>query len=215
MTNDELSKHLYDQSVRLLHRLAKGRVPRYFRMGKHRLIQTLLGLTPDQRAQLIIDLEGLIHEAAKTKPSGKRPAQPKPHKPPTQPKLPPTPKHRSTEHPQEPPITISAFLEGIGVPTSKTFTPDQWQEEAIDHLATSDVIVSVPTGSGKTYVAVEAMRRAMEADRTVIYTSPLKALSKITNPNVSRRRSISPLAASYSKFRRISVVMIRIGACGL
>ena len=96
MTNDELSKHIYDQPVRLLHRLAKGRVPRYFRMGKHRLIQTLLGLTPDQRAQLIIDLEGLIHEAAKTKPSGKRPAQPKPHKPPTQPKLPPTPKHRST-----------------------------------------------------------------------------------------------------------------------
>ena len=39
------------------------------------------------------------------------------------------------------------------------------------------MILSVPTGSGKTYVAVEAMRRAIEAERTVIYTSPLKALS--------------------------------------
>jgi superfamily II RNA helicase len=44
-------------------------------------------------------------------------------------------------------------------------------------LADEDVIVSVPTGSGKTYVASEAARRAIEADRTVIYTSPLKALS--------------------------------------
>jgi superfamily II RNA helicase len=44
-------------------------------------------------------------------------------------------------------------------------------------LADTDVIVSVPTGSGKTYVAIEAARRAMEDNRTVIYTSPLKALS--------------------------------------
>ncbi len=35
----------------------------------------------------------------------------------------------------------------------------------------------MPTGSGKTYVAIEATRRAIEAERTVIYTSPLKALS--------------------------------------
>ncbi len=112
MTNDELSRHLHDQSVRLLHRLANGRVPRYFRMGKHRLIQTLLELTPDHRAQLVIDLEELIHAAAQTKPSGKRPTESKPQEPPTQPKLPATSKHRSTEHPPEPAITISAFLEG-------------------------------------------------------------------------------------------------------
>ena len=37
--------------------------------------------------------------------------------------------------------------------------------------------MSVPTGSGKTYVAVEAARRAIAENRTVIYTSPLKALS--------------------------------------
>jgi superfamily II RNA helicase len=49
--------------------------------------------------------------------------------------------------------------------------------EALDALTREDVIVSVPTGSGKTYVAVEATRRAMLEDRTVVYTSPLKALS--------------------------------------
>ncbi len=177
MTNDELSHHLYDQPVRLLHRLAKERVPRYFRMGKHRLIQTLLDLSPNQRAQLVVDLERLIHEAAHTKSSAAPKPQSKPQEPIQKSKHPPTSKHHSAEQTLEPAITISAFLEGIGVPTSKTFTPDQWQEEAIDHLATSDVIVSVPTGSGKTYVAVEAMRRAMQSDQTVIYTSPLKALS--------------------------------------
>jgi superfamily II RNA helicase len=55
--------------------------------------------------------------------------------------------------------------------------PDPWQEEALAALDETDVVVSVPTGSGKTYVAVEAARRAMDDSRTVIYTSPLKALS--------------------------------------
>jgi superfamily II RNA helicase len=68
-------------------------------------------------------------------------------------------------------------LAGIGVPAPQPFVPDAWQEEALAHLATTDVIVSVPTGSGKTYVAIEATKRAIDADRTVIYTSPLKALS--------------------------------------
>jgi superfamily II RNA helicase len=48
------------------------------------------------------------------------------------------------------------------------------------------VVVSVPTGSGKTYVAVEAARRAMEDNRTVIYTSPLKALSNTKYTEFSR-----------------------------
>ena len=58
-----------------------------------------------------------------------------------------------------------------------TFVPDPWQVDAVSQLSTTDVIVSAPTGSGKTYVAVEATKRAMEMEQTVIYTSPLKALS--------------------------------------
>ena len=177
MTNDELSRQLYALPVRLLHRLAKGRIPRYFRMGKHRIIQTLLDLPPNQQTQLTIDVEGLTHEAAQSMPPKTRTARSTPPPPLPKPKLPASDKHHTPEHTLEPAVTTEALLEGIGVPTLKEFKPDPWQEEAIEQLATSDVIVSVPTGSGKTYVAVEAMRRAIEADRTVIYTSPLKALS--------------------------------------
>jgi superfamily II RNA helicase len=84
--------------------------------------------------------------------------------------------HHEPEH-HEPAATLAAWLEGIGVPPPQPFVPDPWQEEALAKLQQGDVIVSVPTGSGKTYVAVEAARRAMEENRTVIYTSPLKALS--------------------------------------
>jgi len=177
MTNDELTQLLYDQPVSLLHRLARGRVHRHFRMGKHRIIQSLLELSQDQRARLVVDLEGMIHTAAHAKPKDRQSAPPKRKERPAKSKPPPASKSRSPEHAPEPAITTTALLEGIGVPPPKTFQPDPWQEEAIEHLTTSDVIVSVPTGSGKTYVAVEAMRRAIEADRTVIYTSPLKALS--------------------------------------
>lgn len=177
MTHDELSRLLYDQPVRLLHRLAKGRVPRFFRMGKHRIIQTLLEFPPNKRAQLVVALEGMIHEAAQPKPKARRPVRSKPQEAPPKSKSSIPTKQRAADHPLEPATSTEELLEGIGVPTAKTFKPDPWQEEAIEQLANNDVIVSVPTGSGKTYVAVEAMRRAIEADRTVIYTSPLKALS--------------------------------------
>jgi superfamily II RNA helicase len=74
-------------------------------------------------------------------------------------------------------VSLAEWLEGIGVPEAQPFVPDPWQIEALAALEDTDVIVSVPTGSGKTYVAVEAARRAMDDNRTVIYTSPLKALS--------------------------------------
>jgi superfamily II RNA helicase len=90
--------------------------------------------------------------------------------------------HKKTDdQPQKPrrpkPIDLASFLEGIGPPEPTSFSLDPWQEEAIEKIQHSDVIVSVPTGSGKTYVAVEAARQAMDAEKTVLYTSPLKALS--------------------------------------
>lgn len=177
MTHDELSRLLYAQPVRLLHRLAKGQVPRFFRMGKHRIIQTLLDFPPNHRARLVADLEAMIQEPLPPKQSAKRPAGSKAQEAPPKVKAPTPPTHRAMDHPLEPATSIEELLEGIGVPIAKIFKPDPWQEEAIAQLATNDVIVSVPTGSGKTYVAIEAMRRAIEADQTVIYTSPLKALS--------------------------------------
>jgi superfamily II RNA helicase len=161
MNTDELEKLLATQPVARLHRLARGRVNRHFRLGKRRLIDLLL--RHQDRAGLESDLQALMHDrpprpAAGTHPGGhaERPLH---------------------SEPSEPAPDLAAFLEGIGVPPPRPFVPDPWQEEALGHLVSADVIVSVPTGSGKTYVAVEAARRAIEADRTVIYTSPLKALS--------------------------------------
>ncbi len=75
------------------------------------------------------------------------------------------------------PLSLDQFLDGIGPPTPDSFSLDPWQEDAIQNIQQKDVIVSVPTGSGKTYVAIEAARQAMDAQKTVLYTSPLKALS--------------------------------------
>jgi len=58
------------------------------------------------------------------------------------------------------------------------FALDPFQEEAIGHVAAGDsVIVSAPTGAGKTLIAEFAIYRALSAQRRVIYTTPLKALS--------------------------------------
>jgi ATP-dependent RNA helicase HelY len=58
------------------------------------------------------------------------------------------------------------------------FTPDPFQLTAFDALdADMSVLVSAPTGSGKTAVADYAVARALAAGRKAFYTTPLKALS--------------------------------------
>ena len=58
------------------------------------------------------------------------------------------------------------------------FPLDPFQEEAIRHiLSGKSVIVSAPTGAGKTLVAEFAIYRTLAAQRRLAYTTPLKALS--------------------------------------
>jgi ATP-dependent RNA helicase HelY len=58
------------------------------------------------------------------------------------------------------------------------FPLDDFQLASIDALQRGEsVLVAAPTGSGKTVVAEFAVERALELDRKVFYTTPLKALS--------------------------------------
>lgn len=55
---------------------------------------------------------------------------------------------------------------------------DRFQKEAIDYInAGHSVIVSAPTGAGKTAIAEHVIRKCLEDRIGVIYTAPLKALS--------------------------------------
>jgi len=55
---------------------------------------------------------------------------------------------------------------------------DFFQEKAIKYIREgSSVIVSAPTGAGKTVIAEYVIRDCLEKDRKAIYTAPIKALS--------------------------------------
>ena len=55
---------------------------------------------------------------------------------------------------------------------------DRFQQEAIGHINNGhSVIVSAPTGAGKTAIAEHVIRKCLEENIGVIYTAPLKALS--------------------------------------
>lgn len=57
------------------------------------------------------------------------------------------------------------------------FQPSAFQVEALLALRRGDVLVEAPTGSGKTWIAEQAIREGLPAGRTAWYTTPLKALS--------------------------------------
>ena len=69
------------------------------------------------------------------------------------------------------------MLTGIGTPPPAPFKPDPFQEQALAALEFEDVLVTAPTGSGKTWIAREEIRRLLSARRRSWYTSPLKALT--------------------------------------
>jgi ATP-dependent RNA helicase HelY len=72
---------------------------------------------------------------------------------------------------------LRRLLEGIGTPAPAPFKPDPFQLEALAALEHEDVLVTAPTGSGKTWIAREEIRRLLAAGRRAWYTSPLKALT--------------------------------------
>ena len=79
------------------------------------------------------------------------------------------PAHQSRE--------LRELLSGIGTPKPEPFKPDPFQLAALAALEFEDVLVTAPTGSGKTWIAREEMRRLLDAGKRAWYTSPLKALT--------------------------------------
>ena len=72
---------------------------------------------------------------------------------------------------------VKRLLHGIGTPPPAPFKADPFQLEALAMLEYQDVLVTAPTGSGKTWIAREEIRRLLDAGKRAWYTSPLKALT--------------------------------------
>ncbi|MCX7822890.1 MAG: DEAD/DEAH box helicase [Syntrophobacterales bacterium] len=69
------------------------------------------------------------------------------------------------------------LLDLIGTPEKQPFVPDPFQMEAIELIELNDVLVTAPTGAGKTYIAIEAIKKVFKNGGRSWYASPLKALS--------------------------------------
>ena len=67
---------------------------------------------------------------------------------------------------------------GMSVPEPAPFVPDEFQQSAISNVVEgADTLVVAPTGSGKTFIALEAIAAFLQQGLHAIYTTPLKALS--------------------------------------
>jgi ATP-dependent RNA helicase HelY len=72
---------------------------------------------------------------------------------------------------------LRKVLGQIGVPAASPFLADPFQVEAVEALRQSDVLVTAPTGAGKTYIATTAIQQVFASGGYCWYASPLKALS--------------------------------------
>ena len=79
------------------------------------------------------------------------------------------------------------LLSGIGVPKPTPFEADDFQLEALEAIEHEDVLVTAPTGSGKTWIASEEIRRLLAQQKRAWYTTPLKALTNSKYIEFSQR----------------------------
>jgi ATP-dependent RNA helicase HelY len=78
--------------------------------------------------------------------------------------------------PEADPVLKSVFAR-IGKPVAVEFRPDPFQKKALAAIKKTDCLVMAPTGSGKTWIAAEAIRSVFMKGGRAWYASPLKALT--------------------------------------
>jgi ATP-dependent RNA helicase HelY len=79
-------------------------------------------------------------------------------------------------HADAEPVLKGIFAK-IGKPFSTPFAPDLFQLRALDAIKKADCLVIAPTGSGKTWIAEQAILSVFSRGGRCWYASPLKALS--------------------------------------
>ena len=72
---------------------------------------------------------------------------------------------------------LKKVFASIGVPEKVKFKPDSFQLDAIKAIQTTDCLVTVPTGAGKTWIAEKAIEETLKKGGRAWYASPLKALT--------------------------------------
>ncbi len=72
---------------------------------------------------------------------------------------------------------LKNHFQRIGIPEPAPFIPDPFQLEALKKIKESDVLVSAPTGAGKTWIASQVIGEYLIKGLRTWYASPLKALS--------------------------------------
>lgn len=76
---------------------------------------------------------------------------------------------------------VRQLIRGVGDAPPVPFAPAPFQLDALEALERGDVLVSAPTGSGKTWIAEQEIARFLAREpaeaRRIWYTTPLKALS--------------------------------------
>lgn len=82
---------------------------------------------------------------------------------------------------------LKKVLSKIGVPPREPFKPDPFQIKALETISRTDCLVSAPTGSGKTWIAEQAIHRIYRKGGRAWYASPLKALSNSKYLEFSKR----------------------------